>query len=150
MQNTKIEPVNEVLQSKPISAYAYTGQNKNLLGLSGFCNPLKIEKSWGHELIYQNSELYCCKVLYIKPYSSCSFHFHLEKHETLLVQEGTLFIDVIKDKQEDSLVVQEGEAFVVAPGFIHSLRAEDEPVVIIESSTPSYDTDSIRIKNGIN
>ena len=52
------------------------------------------------------------------------------------------------DGGETTWIVKEGEAFVVAPGFIHSLRAKDQDVILIESSTPSYDTDSIRIKNG--
>ena len=73
---------------------------------------------------------------------------HLEKHETLLVTQGTLYIDSTHNKIKTTYVVKQGEAFVVAPGFIHSLRAESDPVTIIESSTPSYDTDSIRISNG--
>jgi D-lyxose ketol-isomerase len=45
-------------------------------------------------------------------------------------------------------MVGPGSAFVVAPGFIHSLRAGNEAVTLVEASTPSYDTDSIRIANG--
>ena len=73
----------------------------------------------------------------------------MEKHETLFVVEGELFIDTTHDKNKNSWSVKPGEAFVVAPGFIHSLRANNKPVVLIESSTPSYDTDSIRICDGI-
>lgn len=138
----------EKLQSNPLLAKAYTGQNKGQYGYSGYTKPLKIEKEWGYELIHQNQDLYCCKVLHIYKNSSCSFHLHLEKHETLLVMQGTLFIDSTHNKTKTTYVVREGEAFVVAPGFIHSLRAESAPVTIVESSTPSYDTDSIRISNG--
>jgi len=138
----------EKLQSNPLLTKAYTGQNKGRYGCSGYTNPLKIEKKWGYELIHQNHNLYCCKVLHIYKNSSCSFHLHLEKHETLLVTKGTLYVDSTHNKIKTTYVVQQDEAFVVAPGFIHSLRAESEPVTLIESSTPSYDTDSIRISNG--
>ena len=140
--------INEQLQQFKISPVAYTGQNKNELGLSGYANPVKIHKDWGYELIHQNNPLYCCKTIKINSGSSCSFHLHMEKHETLLVIKGTLFIDTTYDKINKTHVVHEGQAFVVAPGFIHSLRAEQEEVLLVESSTPSYDTDSIRICNG--
>lgn len=138
----------EELQSNPIAARAYTGQNKGQYGCSGYTNPMKIEKDWGYELIHQNHKLYCCKVLHIYKNSSCSFHLHLEKHETLLVTKGILYIDTTYNKKKSTYIIGEGEAFVVAPGFIHSLRAEETPVTLLETSTPSYDTDSIRISNG--
>ena len=140
--------INETLCQQPISAVAYTGQNKGQLGYSGYCNPFKIDKSWGYELIHQNHDLYCCKTLFIYPNKSCSYHLHMEKHETLLVVEGTLYIDTTHDKEMKTHIVNAGNAFVVAPGFIHSLRAQNEAVTLIECSTPSYDTDSIRIANG--
>ena len=143
-----MKPKKEILQQKAIKAVAYTGQNKDQYGLSGYANPIKIDKHWGYELIHQNHELYCCKTLFIYPNKSCSYHLHMEKHETLLVIEGTLLIDTIRDKKYHTYTVEKGEAFIVAPGFIHSLRAAEDSVTLIESSTPSYDTDSIRISNG--
>lgn len=144
MKNKSIEE----LECNPIKPIASTGQNKGQYGLSGYCAPIRVAKDWGYELIYQNSKLYCLKQLYLKPQSSCSFHLHIEKHETLLVAKGTLYIDTTHNKIKKTYIVCPGEAFVVAPGFIHSLRSEDEEVYLIESSTPSYDTDSIRIAEG--
>ena len=140
--------IKEKLQSNPLKHVAYTGQNKGSLGYSGYCNPVKIDKTWGYELIHQNNPLYCCKTIVIYPYMSCSYHLHMEKHETLLVTEGVLYIDTTHNKEKQTYKVEAGEAFVVAPGFIHSLRADSRRVYLIESSTPSYDTDSIRIANG--
>jgi mannose-6-phosphate isomerase-like protein (cupin superfamily) len=140
--------INETLCQNPISPVAYTGQNKGQLGYSGYCDPVKINKHWGYELIYQNHELYCCKTLFIYPNKSCSYHLHMEKHETLLVVEGTLYIDTTHNKETKTYIVGPGEAFVVAPGFIHSLRAQNEAVTLVETSTPSFDTDSIRMADG--
>lgn len=140
--------INETLCQEAVSPVAYTGQNKGRLGYSGYCNPFRVPKPWGYELIHQNNELYCCKTLFIYPNRSCSYHLHLEKHETLLVVEGVLYIDTTHNKKKNTHIVKAGNAFVVAPGFIHSLRAGTEAVTLIESSTPSYDTDSVRISDG--
>lgn len=138
----------ETLVQASVSPVAYTGQNKFELGVSGYAGTVEIQKSWGYEIIYTNNELYCCKKLYIKRNSSCSFHLHMEKHETLFVISGTLYIDSTHDKVTRTHEVKPGQAFVVAPGYIHSLRAENTPVTLMEASSPSYDTDSIRIANG--
>ena len=144
----KATAITETLVTGDINPVAYTGQNKGLLGLSGIATPLRIEKRWGYELIYRNTDLYCCKQLYIREGFSTSFHLHLEKHETLLVVDGTLYIDIIDNKIHKTIIVKENQAFVMAPGLLHSLRAQDEAVTLVEASTPSYDTDSIRVKDG--
>ena len=72
-------------------------------------------------------------------------HLHLEKEETLLVVAGQLLVKYIKDKEEHSYIVGVDEAFTVAPGFPHALVALSEQVRLVEASTPSFDSDSIRI-----
>ena len=112
---------------------------------SGPIKPTFVEKSWGHEIIYSN-ELYCCKLLHIKPGQQTSLHFHIDKEETMVVVSGTLRIDYIYNKQKSSYILKEQEAFVIAPGLVHTLICEGpEPVTFIEASTISHDTDSIRI-----
>lgn len=142
-------PIEEKLCQNEIQSVASTGQNKGQYGLTGWVKPIRIAKDWGYELIYQNHDLYCCKLLHIYSNKSCSFHLHMEKHETLLVVKGTLFVDTTHNKSKNTYLVSEGEAFVVAPGFLHSLRAQEEAVTLVEASTPSYDTDSIRLSEGL-
>ena len=112
---------------------------------SGPCVPGFVDKSWGSEHIYQNNDNYCLKVLTIEPGKNCSMHFHLEKHETMLVVEGTLAIDYIYNKEKRTKIVEKWEAFTISPGFVHSLRALTQTVRLIEASTPDHDHDSIRI-----
>ncbi len=111
---------------------------------SGPVSPQKIPKRWGYELIYANDE-YCCKLLVIEPKCETSMHLHLEKEETLLVVAGQLLVKYIKDKEEHSYIVGVDEASTVAPGFPHALVALSEQVRLVEASTPSFDSDSIRI-----
>jgi len=112
---------------------------------SGPCVPGFVDKPWGSEHIYQNNDRYCMKVLTIEPDKHCSMHFHLKKHETMLVIEGTLAIDYIVDKEYKTQIVSQWEAFTISPGLPHSLRAPSGLVRFIEASTPDYDSDSIRI-----
>jgi hypothetical protein len=63
----------------------------------------------------------------------------------MVVVQGKLYIDYIIDKQKKTAIVDKWSAFTIAPGLPHSLRAGGEEVRLIESSTPSYDDDSIRI-----
>lgn len=114
---------------------------------AGEVEPVVIEKSWGKELIYANDTNYCCKVIHIEPGEGTSLHFHINKHETMLVVSGELLIEYVFNKQLSSVILEPAKAFVIPPGLVHKLSSasESEPVTIIETSTISYDTDSIRI-----
>ena len=118
-----------------------TGKNQRI---SGPVTPQFIKKRWGFEKIFAN-DVYCCKMLVINPGCETSMHLHLEKEETFLVVAGELLVRYIKDKEEESYIVGEDEAFTVSPGFPHALVALEKQVKLVEASTPSYDTDSIRI-----
>ena len=61
--------------------------------IAGKANPQKIEKWWGHELVYKNDPQYCIKMLHLNPDGASSRHFHVDKHETLLVVRGTLTLE---------------------------------------------------------
>jgi len=124
---------------------ATTGHNRGALGESGDVLPLIVPKTWGEERHFQNNELYCQKLLIINPNQATSMHFHIEKHETMLVVAGTLYIDIIVNKKRTTKTITAWNSFVIAPGLPHSLRATSTEVRLIESSTPSYDDDSIRI-----
>lgn len=112
---------------------------------SGPCVPGFVDKPWGSEHIYQNNDKYCLKVLSIEQGKFCSMHFHIDKHETMLVVDGTLAIDFIYNKERKTKIVNKWEAFTISPGLPHSLRSVEGTVRLIEASTPDFDYDSIRI-----
>ena len=113
--------------------------------VSGENLPVCIYKSWGWEIIFVNNQHYCGKQLVIHSKRCTSMHFHLDKHETMYIIEGTLYIDCIIDKKIETFVLAKGASFTIAPGLVHSLRAETDSVTLIEVSTQSADKDSIRI-----
>lgn len=114
---------------------------------AGEISPKVVEKSWGREIIYANDERYCCKVLHIDAGKGTSLHFHIDKHETMLVIDGNLLIEYIHNKVLLSKVLEPAQAFVIPPGLPHKLSSasEEESVTFVETSTISFDTDSIRI-----
>lgn len=125
---------------------------------AGQAMPRRVDKTWGYELHYRNDDRYCMKALHFngpKATSlpekindntiSTSLHFHVIKHETLLVTSGVLTLELIINKERKVHKLPTGTAWVICPGHMHRLSALDGPVVIIEASTKDYTDDSIRI-----
>ena len=146
-EKQKLNVNKQVRREQPgLNGLVATGHSKGMLGISGLADPVYVDKRWGWELIHVNNPLYCCKTLHIKKGMHTSMHFHIEKHETLMPIEGTLYIDYVNaEKTISTIEVPQGQAFVMAPGLPHSLRAADSSVTLIEASTTSNDNDSIRL-----
>src|SRR2546430_16465471 len=61
----------------------------NLEGLDAWAyEPRKVEKPWGYELIWAETEHYVGKVLFVKAGESLSLQFHRLKDESWLVRGG--------------------------------------------------------------
>ena len=108
-----------------------------------------VEKEWGHEIWMANNEHedYCGKILHINQGCSSSMHFHMNKHETFYVTDGTLqviLIDTEQGKQHHHFV-REGDTFEIDRGQPHQLIAYDGEVEFIEISTFHKNSDSKRI-----
>ena len=52
------------------------------------CKGCKVPKGWGEELIIENNEMYCGKLLIFKKGCRFSMHYHLIKDETWYVDKG--------------------------------------------------------------
>lgn len=145
-QFKELEDPMETREEPTIKQLALTGNREPQLCVSGTSTPHNVLKTWGDEKIYQNNDLYCAKLLTIKPNSKTSMHFHLDKHETMInVGSGTLYIDYIVKKKIKTIAISQWESFVIAPGLPHRLKAKTKEVKLIEASTTSYDVDSIRL-----
>ena len=128
---------------------------------AGQAMPKRVEKTWGYELHYRNDDKYCMKLLHFNgpPVDldnqsvldiadtrwATSMHFHVIKHETLLVTRGTLTLELIVNKITYVYKLTEGQAWVICPGHVHRLSAIDGPVDLIEASTQDFEDDSVRI-----
>ena len=109
----------------------------------------KVEKPWGHEIIWANSDRIAGKVLYIKKGHRLSRQYHELKDETIFVQHGTLILELgLPDVSSfERKTLGYGERFRILPGVIHRFCAPDDaPVTLIEVSTPEID-DVVRLED---
>jgi len=111
----------------------------------------QINKAWGHELVFANTETYCGKFLvFYKAGNKFSMHFHKVKQETWYVQKGSFYL-VLIDTQNGSQHVKAlypGDThtnFTLEP---HQLIAKEDDSVIIEVSTADRVEDNYRVVPG--
>ena len=110
--------------------------------------PLRVEKEWGHELIFHNDDEFCGKLL-VFPNSGSSFsmHYHMLKNESWYVQAGSFEFDWI-DTEEGQLYhsyLTPGECVDINIGQPHRLTSLRSDSIIFEVSTQHFDSDSHRI-----
>ena len=109
--------------------------------------PERVEKPWGHELIWALSDLYCGKVLVVRAGQALSLQFHRVKDESWYVLEGRAELELaaVGEKATTTEVVKAGAAFRFTPGTVHRVRALED-TTILEVSTPHLD-DVVRLED---
>lgn len=123
--------------------------NKPVINNVNSCDSCKIPKGWGEEIIIENNNLYCGKILRFKAGCKFSMHYHLIKDETWYVSSGSFIYrwinTITAEIEEDNLVV--GDTVRQKPGQPHQLIAITDGE-IFEVSTQHFDYDSYRIFKG--
>ncbi len=123
-------------------------ESPNLGGLDPFAvESTKVDKPWGHEVIWALTDDYCGKVLFIKAGESMSLQFHREKDESWLIHSGRAELEMAEPGQKLPAleVVGPGAAFRIQPGTIHRVKALED-TTILEVSTPQLD-DVVRLED---
>ena len=113
------------------------------------CEGCKVPKGWGEELIIENNDLYCGKLLIFKEGCKFSMHYHLIKDETWYVDKGEFLYRWINTNNAE--VIEErlkvGDVVRQRPGQPHQLEALSNGR-IFEVSTHHEDSDSYRVAKG--
>lgn len=104
-----------------------------------------VEKPWGHEKIWANTDRYVGKLLVINPGHKLSKQYHEIKDETIYVLEGQLSLE-IGDEEPDISILEPGEAYHVEPLTIHRFVATDKGCTLLEVSTPELE-DVVRLED---
>jgi mannose-6-phosphate isomerase len=120
----------------------------NLGGLDAWAfEPRKVEKPWGYELIWAETEVYVGKVLFVKAGESLSLQFHRVKDESWLVQAGRAKLELgsAGDAVLRQEVVAAGATFHFRPGTVHRITALED-TTILEVSTANLD-DVVRLED---
>lgn len=113
------------------------------------CQGCSIPKGWGSELIIENNEMYCGKILIFKEGCKFSMHYHMEKDETWYVNSGEFiyrWIDTDNAEVHEELL-KTGDVVRQRPGQPHQLEAKTAGE-IFEVSTHHKDSDSYRVWAG--
>jgi mannose-6-phosphate isomerase len=113
---------------------------------AGEVEPRRVEKPWGHELIWAHTDRYVGKMLVIETGKRLSLQRHEVKDESILVVSGRLRLWL---EDDDGVVRTEelgpGAARHVAVGRIHRYEAVAR-CELMEVSTPELD-DVVRIED---
>lgn len=107
--------------------------------------PYRVEKPWGHEVIWAVTDRYVGKILHIEPGQVLSLQYHQKKDESIYVLRGEI---VLRIQNEDTLIERrlgEGEAFHIRPRVVHQFEAVIASD-LLEASTPELD-DVVRLKD---
>jgi mannose-6-phosphate isomerase len=108
--------------------------------------PRRVDKPWGHELIWVLTDRYCGKVIAINAGRRLSLQYHERKDESVYVMRGRLRLHVEDDA--GAMTIRElgpGESARVPVGRRHRFEAVDD-VELIEISTPELD-DVVRVED---
>ena len=106
----------------------------------------RVEKPWGHELIWAHTERYVGKVLVIEAGKRLSLQRHRVKDESILVTAGRLRLTL--EDETGTIRVEElgpGDHRHVPTGRIHRYEAI-ERTELMEVSTPELD-DVVRLED---
>jgi mannose-6-phosphate isomerase-like protein (cupin superfamily) len=108
--------------------------------------PRRVEKPWGHEEIWAETDRYVGKILVIHQGKRLSLQYHERKDESIRVLSGRLELELENDAGElETLELGPGEARHVKPGHKHRFGALED-CELLEVSTPELD-DVVRVED---
>ena len=109
-------------------------------------SPRRVEKPWGWELVWAETEHYAGKLLFVRGGEALSLQYHERKDESWLVREGRARLELGEVGGElETVEIGAGDAFHFPPGTVHRVTALEDTLVI-EISTPQLD-DVVRVED---
>jgi mannose-6-phosphate isomerase-like protein (cupin superfamily) len=99
-------------------------------------SPRRVEKPWGHELIWAETDLYVGKILHVHAGEALSVQMHEVKDETLHLLRGEIELWAGPTPETlENVRLGPGESFRVRPRTVHRIVAVTDSDVL-EASTP--------------
>jgi mannose-6-phosphate isomerase-like protein (cupin superfamily) len=108
--------------------------------------PERVEKPWGHEIWWANTDHYAGKILHVKAGERLSLQYHRQKDESCYLLSGRLIL--VQGPNETELtetVIEPGHGWRNRPGVVHTIEAVEDSDVL-EVSTPHLD-DVVRLND---
>ncbi|HET6610765.1 MAG TPA: hypothetical protein VFG83_02200 [Kofleriaceae bacterium] len=108
--------------------------------------PTRVDKPWGHELIWAHTGRYVGKILHIRAGESLSLQYHEVKDETIMVLSGRIrFIHFADGEPAKETELSPHVPFHITPGLRHQMIAIDDSD-LVEVSTPEL-SDVVRLQD---
>jgi len=108
--------------------------------------PRRVQKPWGYEIIWAETDLYVGKILHINAGEALSLQYHEEKDETICVLRGELRFQAGPSADEmEEFVMGPHDRYHTKPGTVHRMIAMTD-CDILEASTPHLD-DVVRLQD---
>ena len=107
--------------------------------------PARVEKPWGHELIWARTTRYVGKVIHVRAGHALSLQYHDRKEETILLWRGRLRFELREGDRARTWEMAPGDRVHVRPGAVHRMTAIED-CDVFEVSTPELD-DVVRIED---
>jgi mannose-6-phosphate isomerase len=105
-----------------------------------------VEKPWGNELIWAETERYVGKILHIKKGHSLSLQYHNKKDETVMLLSGKMAFEHYREGEAPTTTVLEPrQPFHVTPLLRHRMTALED-CDVVEVSTTELD-DVVRLED---
>ena len=105
----------------------------------------RVDKPWGHELIWAETDRYVAKVLFIEAGHKLSRQYHRKKDETFFVESGRMALEIGEGDTLEVVDMGPGSRFHCPPGTIHRMVAIED-VRVFEVSTPELE-DVVRLED---
>jgi mannose-6-phosphate isomerase-like protein (cupin superfamily) len=105
----------------------------------------RVEKPWGYEIVWAETDRYVGKVLHIAAGQKLSRQYHVKKDETFLVESGEMDLEVGQGSELRVVRMRARDSFHCAPRTVHRMVAVTD-VDVIEVSTPELD-DVVRLED---
>ena len=108
--------------------------------------PRRVEKPWGWELVWAETDAYVGKLLFVRAGEALSLQYHEVKDESWLVHEGRAVLELgAVGDEADPVEIVPGDAFHFPPGTVHRVTALED-LLVIEVSAPHL-ADVVRLED---
>ena len=108
--------------------------------------PRRVDKPWGYEIVWAETERYVGKILHIHAGEALSLQYHREKDETICLLSGKMrFLAGPDPDRLEEFVMEPYHRYRVRPGTVHRMIALTD-CDVLEASTPHLD-DVVRLED---
>ena len=105
----------------------------------------RVEKPWGYELHWAETERYVGKLIHVNAGHALSLQYHNVKDETIYLHSGRLLFEIQGGEQLVAREMLPGERVHITPKTVHRMTALEDSD-IFEVSTPELH-DVVRLED---